>query len=282
MSDDSHSHPDEARLVAYLDGELTPGDRAELSRHLTECRRCAASLDEIRATSEEFSAAVSSLEPPRSSLTAADVRRAGVSEDRASAGAGEDEQQAAGGSARTVALRIAASVAILFGVAAALPGSPVRSWIGRSVEEVRTLLFDARTGGDVEETPASPRTGAADSAEAVDSSGVAVGPADGAVQIRLVRVPETTRIRVRLVDGTRAGVWDAGGEYRTAAGSIEVAEPTSDQLLVELPRSVNRVRLEVNGTTAVLKEGSRLDVRVPGAVIEDDEFEFTAERGGTK
>lgn len=42
----THDH-DTARLSGYLDGDLTPGERAELEAHLAECEQCASILDEL-------------------------------------------------------------------------------------------------------------------------------------------------------------------------------------------------------------------------------------------
>lgn len=277
MNDDSDSHRGEARLLAYLDGELPPDERARISRHLVECRACARTLDELRGASDGLSAALSRLQPPESRLTAEDVRRAGgrafdTGPEAAVAGDVEDRRERRSG--RRTAVRIAASVAVLFGAAAALPGSPLRSWIGRSVQEVQTLLG----GGEAQESSERPEP----RRDVTDRSGVAVGPAEGSVRIRLVRVPDSATVRVRLVEGSEAGVWNAGGEFRTASGLIEVIAPTSGELLVEVPRSVYSVRLEVNGGTAAVKRGGRLDVRVPGAVLQDGEFEFTPGPGGTQ
>lgn len=280
MNDDSDSHPSEARLVAYLDGELPPEDRAGISRHVVECRACAGTLDELRAASEGFSTAVSRLETPESELTAGDVRRADGGDggpDPRDAGAESVDDQRDRTFGRTAVVRIAASVAVLLGAAAALPGSPVRSWIGWSVQEVQALFAGSETSEqEAVERPESSR------ADAADRSGVAVDPADGSVRIQLLQVPDGTAIRVRLVEGTQAGVWNAGGEYRTSSGRIQVVAPTSDRLLVEVPRSAYGVRLEVNGEAAAVKRGGELDVRAPGAVLRDGGFEFTVGPGGTQ
>src|SRR5918995_1673144 len=37
------------RLSEYIDGELTPGERAQLEAHLPACRECRETLDELRA-----------------------------------------------------------------------------------------------------------------------------------------------------------------------------------------------------------------------------------------
>lgn len=47
-------------LSEYLDGELTPAERAAADRHLSECGRCAALLEELRA----IKGAAAELPPP--------------------------------------------------------------------------------------------------------------------------------------------------------------------------------------------------------------------------
>jgi anti-sigma factor RsiW len=37
-------------IMAYLDGELPPGDRAEFERHLTGCPQCVHYLNSYRST----------------------------------------------------------------------------------------------------------------------------------------------------------------------------------------------------------------------------------------
>lgn len=272
MDQDHDSHPDEGRLMAYLDGELSRDERANVSRHLVECDPCARSAEELRRSSEAFSEAVSALVPPAPDATAGDVRRRAGEDGGESAVAGrigEDGSRRSAGSGWSVAARVAASVAVLLGVAAALPGSPVRGLIDRSVERVQALLG----GGGPEESrtvEAPPPT----APEVEDRSGVAVAAAGGSVEIALRDVPTSTTIRVRTVDGDRAGVWNADGEYGTSPGRIEVTSPTSDELLVEVPRSVGSVRLSVNGRLALLARDGRLEVRVPGAETRNGETRF--------
>ncbi|MFB6240174.1 MAG: hypothetical protein ABEJ46_01160, partial [Gemmatimonadota bacterium] len=77
----------------------------------------------------------------------------------------------------TTATRIAASVVVLLGAAAALPGSPVHSWIDRSVEGVQQLF-----SGDEQTAPESPEAAPATRPEITDRSGVAVAASDGSIR----------------------------------------------------------------------------------------------------
>ena len=281
MNPDTDSHPSEARLVAYVDGELDPEVRASVSDHLAACDACARSLFELRRASSLFSDAAAALEPPPSDATPAETRRRAAEAEppeRQGTAGGADAPDDAGTGSRfswsrwSTATRVAASIAVLLGAAAALPGSPVRSWIDRSVQQVQALF------GVDESSPAveRPETGGerADRPGPVDRSGVAVSASDGSIVVTLRDVPRTTSVRVRLVNGQQAGVWNAGGEYRTAPGRIEVIAPASDSLLVEVPRLVSRVELEVNDRLVAVGRDGELDVRVPDAEIRDGEFTF--------
>jgi Putative zinc-finger len=44
------THPDPEQLSAYVDGELTGGERDDLEQHLTGCSECSATLRALRAT----------------------------------------------------------------------------------------------------------------------------------------------------------------------------------------------------------------------------------------
>lgn len=276
MNPHSDIHPSEARLVAYVDGELASDERATVSGHLEECDRCSRTLSELRRASSLFSEAAVALEPPASDVTAAETRR------RAADRSPTDPQRTGGVSGDSgsgtsfrwsrwsTATRIAASIVVLLGAAAALPGSPVRSWIDRSVQQVEALLGGEADGPATVE-PEAPRP---ERPAARDRSGVAVSASSGSILVTLLEVPRSTSVRVQLVAGQQAGVWNAGGEYRTAPGRIEVTAPASDSLLVEIPRLVSRVELEVNDRLVAVGRDGELDVRIPDAEVRDGEFSF--------
>jgi hypothetical protein len=56
-------HVDEGKLHAYLDGELSEGQRAELEAHLATCEACRARLDEAKALGARASGLLAELEP---------------------------------------------------------------------------------------------------------------------------------------------------------------------------------------------------------------------------
>lgn len=270
MHEDSDSHPGEARLAAYLDGELGGEARASVARHLEQCSACSDTLAELRRSAESFSEAVSALTPPAPETTAEELRRRSSRRDGDGGGPAGEEEGVLPLSPRrwSTATRVAASLAVLFGAAAALPGSPVRGWIGDSVQGVQVLLGGGDDRRPAVEADAPPeRAGDAD-----ERSGVAVASEDGSFTIVLEDVPGTAAIRVRLVDGSRAAVWNADGDYGTAAGRIEVRSPSSDEILVEVPRSARRVRLEVNGRLAAVKRDGELEATLPVAAAGEGGF----------
>jgi len=61
------SHVDDGTLHAYLDGELTPGERARLEAHVAECAACRTGLDEARALIERASGLLGLAQPPERS-----------------------------------------------------------------------------------------------------------------------------------------------------------------------------------------------------------------------
>lgn len=60
-------HPEEGTLHAYIDGELTPAETAELEAHVAGCESCAAALAEARGLVAAASRAISALDVAPSS-----------------------------------------------------------------------------------------------------------------------------------------------------------------------------------------------------------------------
>jgi anti-sigma factor RsiW len=69
------------RLSEYIDDELTPAERAQLEMHLTTCRECAVTLDELR----EVVARAGSLtpRPPAADLWPASAASRAIGDGRA-------------------------------------------------------------------------------------------------------------------------------------------------------------------------------------------------------
>src|SRR6267378_1436927 len=61
--EDSMSHVDEGTLHSYLDGELSPDERAAVDSHLAQCATCRASLAEERALLERANAVLGAARP---------------------------------------------------------------------------------------------------------------------------------------------------------------------------------------------------------------------------
>lgn len=65
-------HPEEGTLHAYIDGELSPAETAELELHVDECAQCAAALAEARGLVAAASRVITTLDAaPSSAVTPA-------------------------------------------------------------------------------------------------------------------------------------------------------------------------------------------------------------------
>jgi len=62
------SHVDDGALHAYLDGELSPVERARLDAHVAECAACRTRLDEARAMIERASGLLALAQPPERAM----------------------------------------------------------------------------------------------------------------------------------------------------------------------------------------------------------------------
>lgn len=279
------AHPSDARLLAYLDGELGPGERTLTEPHLGTCDTCVRELEELRSASRRLSVALASLDqappwegrglPPRLRKAQREGRGADIVPlpiDRHASfgrrGSASSPAQSPGRNdpSRRRSLVAAAIFLLLAGgaAAAAIPGSPVRALVERSVEAVSTFL-----GSEAVEPAALERAPAAE-----PLSGVAVEPHEGRVDVAILRPAPGVSVQVRVVDSSQVAVSAAGARFRTAPGRIEVLEPVAGELVLELPQDAGVVRVEVDGRLVLEKQGPDLHFLTPAADTSGSEIRF--------
>jgi hypothetical protein len=256
------THLGEGTLQEMLDGELPPGARAEAEAHLASCAACAGELAELRGLTERTSALLGLVEaaPP---VLAAQARFA---RHRRSGGAMVQ--------ARRALPRAAALVLLLAGAAAAaaVPGSPVREWVGALAAPERTA----------QEAPVQPAATPAAPAAVPEMAPKAVSilPADGRVRVAVSGSSPELRVRARLVPEAKAEVTATGAaataRFRTGPGRIEVLGAGPGELVVTLPANAQAAFVEVNGRVYAAKEGGRLRSLAPRVAGSAEEPVFRA------
>lgn len=262
-------HPAEQTLLAYLDRELPVDERSTVREHVQVCAACSGMLDELAAVTRSLADAISALDVPAPALLASElegdlVARALQELDAPIPAATTITPLRRRASRRPL---LAAALIIIFvaGAGAAIPGSPLREWLARSVELV--------TGGPSEEPT---DTTAPFSGQGGSPAAVSVQPRDGLVRIIITQPAPETMIRVRLLDGGTASVWSVEGRYRTAPGEIEVLEAGPGEVVVLLPRTVPSAEVELDGRLVATKEGSDFRLLIPAADSSDAEVSFQA------
>ncbi len=261
-------HPAEQTLLAYLDRELPFDERSTVREHVQVCVECSRMLDELAAATRSFADAISALDVPAPALLASElegdlVARALQELDAPIPAAATITPLRRRASRRPL---LAAALIIIFvaGAGAAIPGSPLREWLARSVELV--------TGGPSEE-PSDPTTPVSGQ-RAGSPAAVSVQPLDGLVRIIITQPAPETTIRVRLLDGGTASVWSVEGRYRTAPGEIEVLGAGPGEVVILLPRTVPSAEVELDGRLVATKEGSDFRLLIPAADSSDAEVSF--------
>lgn len=248
------THPTDGDLRAFLDGEVGPDERRTTREHLRGCRRCRDAADALREAGEEVRRALALIDPPART----DEARRGV----------EARLRPSFGPARSAVAKAALLILALgAGASAAVPGSPVRAWLGAAWSSVT-------------EEP-SPPGAAVTSAE---EAGVRVAPSEGRIRIELSGVADGTPVRVRLADRPTAGIAaPAGARFRSAEGSIRATLDGTDvagaEVRVELPRAVERADVTVNGLLYLRVRGG--EIELPGPVPErtGDDYLFPGSGG---
>jgi hypothetical protein len=255
-------HLEEGTLQELLDGELPPGDRARAESHLATCSACAGELAELRGLTERTSALLGLVEaaPPVLQAQAAFARH------RRGGGALVQARRALPRAAALVLLAAGAAAA------AALPGSPVREWVGSLAAPDRVA----------QEQPVQPAPAAAPEAAPAEMAPKAVSilPADGRVHVAVSGSSPELRVRTRLVPGAKAEVTATGAaataRFRTGPGRIEVLGAGPGELVVTLPADAEAAFVEVNGRVYAAKQDGRLRSLAPRVAGSADEPVFRA------
>jgi TonB family protein len=109
------NHRSEGEIQAFLDDELTARERQDVAEHIMSCARCRGTHDELRQARSLFSDSIRrvDVEPPAPVLS---TRRT--------------VRLAAGSLVRAAVLVLVVAAAAV----AAVPGSPVREWVVRTLE----------------------------------------------------------------------------------------------------------------------------------------------------
>ncbi len=235
-------HPEEGVLQAYLDGEVPQGSNAVITRHLEGCAMCRRRLEELERFAGEARAAFGKLETDQPDLTAARLKVHKTAADRRR---GQGREPTGTGFLRRTA--VAASFVLLFGagVAAAMPGSPLRSW------------WEAReTAGAPIALSESIPEGVAEPSGVGAEVGVGLALQDGALSVAFTDVVPGTQLEVTLVDGERASVFASeDAHFETGSGRVHVAMAGvgagSAPIRIEVPRASLRGEVRVNGVLLV-------------------------------
>lgn len=204
-------HPEAGRLQAFIDGELSLASASVVERHVLRCVACQERVAELQEAESRVGRALGLLEPVQD-LEAArwEARR----------------RWAIRRSATHRKRLAAAAVVILFvgaGASAAVPGSPIRAWLG----------------GDASAPAASVATEARGAA-------LAVGLVEGRGRVELDR---GVQLELRTGPDDRMHVAaSSAGAFDTGAGWVRVAAHGAEApVRLELPAVPHRVEVLVGG-----------------------------------
>lgn len=248
-------HPDEGRLLAYLDDELGAEERGEVERWLREVSGAAAELEAVRQRNEVVTATLARTLIPLPDTARVRERlreRLGKPVVRASFWRRSWQNRSGLAQAAVLVLLLAA------GAAAAVPGSPVREWLGDA--------FDGREPAD--EVAVTHGT-----EESRDDPGVRVRPVEGRLVVVLTGLREGD-LEVKLVDEDRGAVYaPPGSRFRSGDGRVEV-DVEAGPVRVELPRAALEATVRVDGLVYVEKRGERVEFPGPEGDVDTDIYRF--------
>jgi anti-sigma factor RsiW len=200
----TEGHPDEGTLQAWLDGELALPEAGTVETHVAECPPCAARIKVLQGLASRSRALLEGVgeEAYPVDRMALDAARWSVRRRRA-AGKGR-------GMGRRSAAAAAGLVLLATGVAAAIPGSPLRS-----------LFTEAGSSGSADTSLATASAPAM--SDLAGMAGVAVGLRDARVEVVLEGAAPGTPVELEVGTGERVEVLAPDGTpFRAGTGSVTV------------------------------------------------------------
>lgn len=242
-------HESEGRLMAFVDDALTPSERADVIEHLQTCYECCRRVATLRDASERLTGVLETLDAasPLDDLSL----------ERAASTVRKQAAHARSVSARATLLRAAVLILGFAALAsAAIPGTAVHDW-----------FTGALTGG---QQPIATEGSAADSRSDGTSGAISILPSHGRLTIRIVGAEQGSMLRVRLVEDARATIETQTARYRTGPGTVDVLDATGSKIQLDLPRSVEKATIIIDGRVVVTKMGDSLNWMTPEMSTESE------------
>jgi hypothetical protein len=240
-------HLEDGRLQALLDDELGETAARSARDHLATCPSCRGRLEGLERLGAAVTARLAVLDRPVS-MEAARQGHAAARERRGAARRSHRPGRAHPGWSWRSPLAAAASVLLLVtaGVAASLPGSPIRAWM-----EGRQSTPDLSPAATLPSVP--------------ETTGVFASLRMGTMDVQIRGLAAGGWVEVHLVDGDRAGAFaPAGAAFESGPGRLGVH--------VEASRNVEpgdagagpgvRVELPRGAREATVQAGRQLLLRV--------------------
>ncbi len=256
------SHLDEGRLLELRD-DARSGD-VDAWRHLDGCHSCREALEDLRGRETTIGVVLETLDAPVDLESARAAVRRRVMEHSASAAGATSIARAPSRAAQRGLSRAAGILLVAAGgAAAALPGSPVRSWISAVVSS---------RGADPAILDEPPPTAA--TVTEAEVAGVRLGATAGALRIVLRSLAPGVDLRVRWVPGAEAAVFaPLGSRFATGEGWVE-ADLAPGAVRVELPAGSQPITLEVDGIPYLRRGAAGLELPGPVASRAGEEIVF--------
>jgi hypothetical protein len=255
-------HPAFEQLRAFAAHDTRSADRDRIAGHLGACASCRGEVVVMRTVVEAATDASYVPPVPAGAWDRIVARRAAG--ERAILPVGEGEDLTRGARSSTVARRrIAIASALLLGlagIAAAVTTPAIREWMARR------LWRDDAAAAPVKATmtPADSAAGSGGTNESAAFAGVTVPVSDRELWVAIDGADPALRIRVRLTGERDLDVRATGAAmtavFKPRADGVGVTDAGPGEIVIDLPRSVARFVLRVDGRAAVAKEGTELRV----------------------